>query len=141
MKSVLLIYFLVLFSVCSGTTNNIFNFDESKIESELATLNELEDYVVKYDMNQLSALLKENPALFKGISLQPALGPDEGFLNIQKMDWRAFTWGFCCWPGGILAIIFNESTGPQSRLSYFYGIGTAFALIIPAFYFFPLPTF
>jgi hypothetical protein len=37
------------------------------------------------------------------------------------MNWKAFFWGFCCWPVGLFTVIFKSDSTREDKISFIIG--------------------
>jgi hypothetical protein len=49
-------------------------------------------------------------------------------FTFDDINWKAFAWGFCCWPIGLFTVVFKSSSTREDKISFFIGWGTIVVL-------------
>jgi hypothetical protein len=103
--------------------SSYFEIDEYAIESEFKELNDLDKSLSNElkGMSYSDLVEKKVSNAVIGLSSHP-MSPN---FSINEMDWGAFAWGFCCWPIGFFVVVTNKNKEPNSKLSYWIGLGTS----------------
>lgn len=119
MKKSILLTSLIIF-LFAGTSfaedPDLFSYDKSVVETEMASLNELEQYVLDHPGVTLNSLKEE------GIPLASSLSGANSYSALNRMYDKAlgiggFWWGCCLGPAGILVVYLVTEDKAETRSS------------------------
>lgn len=119
MKKSILLTSLIIF-LFAGTSfaedPDLFTYDKSVVESEMAPLNELEQYVLDNPGVTLSALKEE------GLPLAATITDPNSYSALNQMYDKAlgiggFWWGCCLGPAGILVVYLVTEDKAETKSS------------------------
>ena len=119
MKKSILLTSLIIF-LFAGTSfaedPDLFSYDKSAVETEMAPLNELEQYVLDHPGVTLNSLKEE------GIPLASSLSGANSYSALNRMYDKAlgiggFWWGCCLGPAGILVVYLVTEDKAETRSS------------------------
>lgn len=120
-----LIYTLLILSVpaLSFAGNSDFSYDKDALSNEFSQLDKVVSYVEKTDVTyselSKSPVFEGNLQLTNHIAIQPNFSFDD-------MDWKAFAWGFCCWPiGAFIYLLPSKDKSREEKISYWIGVITS----------------
>ncbi|MDA7501717.1 hypothetical protein N8482_00420 [Chitinophagales bacterium] len=113
----LLIYFACSLSL-SASSADLFSYDKGALETEMSSLNQLEQ-LVKAQPGVSAELLAFESNL--NVNLASGYGAAADF-SIDEMEWDAFAWGFCCWPVGFFLVAINDEASRDEKTSYWIGL-------------------
>lgn len=123
-----LIYTLLILSVPALTFagNSEFSYDKAALSNEFSQLDKVVSYVEKTDVTyselSKSPVFEGNLQLTDHIAIQPNFSFDD-------MDWKAFAWGFCCWPiGAFIYLLPSKDKSQEEKTSFFIGFLTGVVL-------------
>ncbi|MDQ3192435.1 MAG: hypothetical protein M3Q58_12650 [Bacteroidota bacterium] len=131
MKKITFIITLLIFSFSFqiNASNNLFDLDYDLVNSELADLTELENYLTQNGVVSLSELTTSNNLILNKVNISndlSLLSPSGMAFSLEDMEWGSFIWGFCCWPIGLFTVVLNDNKDTNHKISYLIGVGTAF---------------
>lgn len=123
-----LIYTLLILGVpaLSFAGSSEFSYDKDALTTDFSQLDKVSSFVetsdVTYSELSKSPVFEGNLQLTNHIAIQPNFGFDD-------IDWKAFAWGFCCWPIGIfLYILPSRDKSSEEKTSFWIGLLTSVVL-------------
>ena len=123
-------FFLVLAlgftTITSASNADLFSYNETAIETEFATLTELESYVSENGAS-LSELNANNYLSSLNLDNKIAANANPMF-SFDDIDWVSFAWGFCCWPVGCFVVVLNGNKDSDQKASFWIGLGASYVL-------------
>lgn len=116
MRKIYVVLALIVFAASQAVAvdRSMFHLDEEKIQSELAGLNQLEEYLASSDAT-LASMTEENHFLLRNVrtgsaDLNLLMGLTEPPLGIPS-----FLWGFCLGLPGIAIVYFVADDRDETR--------------------------
>jgi hypothetical protein len=134
MKKFLLVAALFVAVISNKTMANnagLFAYDDDQVSVQLTQATEIENYVTTHENATLSNLQAD-----ANVSDQLDLGnfnASAASFTFDDINWKAWAWGFCCWPIGIFTVILKDSSTREDKISFVIGILTGFVLAIPGY--------
>jgi len=129
MKHLILIFTLFLTVVVnkvSASSADLFSMDEEQISASLSQATEIENYVIAHNDVTLTSLQLESES---NLNLKNVVANFKAF-TFDSIDWKAFLWGFCCFPIGaaigVFVILLDENSSHDSKVSYIIGAAVGF---------------
>lgn len=120
MKRGLLFSFILLLmsSVAFGGSANedLFSYDKAELEQEFSELNQLEAFLIDNEDAELADVQLNFSSILNTSS------PSAMNLDIDRIDWGAFAWGFFCCPIGLFTVALNDRARPNEITSFWYGV-------------------
>ena len=123
-----LVYSLLIMAIpaLSFAGSSEFSYDKDALSTEFSQLDQVATFV---DKNNVSYAELTNTHVFEGnleLTNHIAVKPNFGF---DDMDWKAFAWGFCCWPIGIfLYMLPSRDKSSEEKTSFWIGALTGVVL-------------
>jgi len=104
-----------------ASTADAFAYNENTVSAQLTEATQIENYVsansdvtfseMQADANLASALNLGN------------FNANAASFTFDDMNWKAFFWGFCCWPIGLFTVVFKSDSTREDKISFFIGVG------------------
>jgi hypothetical protein len=126
MKKFLLVAALFVAAISNKSFANsadLFAYNESQVAVELTQATEIENYVTAHDNATLTALQADANASNQ-LNLANFNSGAAAF-TFDDVNWKAFAWGFCCWPIGIFTVLLKSSSTKEDKISFFIGLAVA----------------
>ena len=129
-KITVLLMVIGLFVAKSSFAGNadLFNYDAKSIQSELTTLNVVDQFVEQNDVTYTDMLQMDSP-----MASELSYG-STGAFGIQMLEPVAgipsIVWGFCCWLPGVAVVYFVTEDNEETKKAA-YGC-VAFTVIVVA---------
>jgi hypothetical protein len=102
-----------------ASTADAFAYDENTVSAQLTEATQIENYVaangdvtfteLQADANAASALNLGN------------FNANTASFTFDDMNWKAFLWGFCCWPIGIFTVLIKSDSTREDKISFVIG--------------------
>ena len=102
-----------------ASTADAFAYDENTVSAQLTEATQIENYVaangdvtfteLQADANAASALNLGN------------FNANTASFTFDDMNWKAFFWGFCCWPIGIFTVLIKSDSTREDKISFVIG--------------------
>lgn len=124
MRKTLLLFVLLSMSSFAFASQNLFEFNEEKLEQEFAELNRLEGAVVNnVEMNlAMAQALNYLPEEFNSASA-------DGFDGSEfRFQWEGFLWGFLCCPVGVFVVALSKNKSKDTKTSFWIGVAASSVL-------------
>jgi hypothetical protein len=129
MKKPLFLLVVALFvSTFSFAGNSSFFTDDlNAIESEFASLSNLEQQVITNPALTFAQAMESN-LVSNDFKL---LNGADAVANNLVFEWEGFLWGFLCCPIGLFVVALNDNKTPDNKTSYWIGVaaGTVLSLL------------
>ena len=103
-----------------ASTADAFAYDENTVSAQLTEATQIENYVaangdvtfteLQADANAASALNLGN------------FNANTASFTFDDMNWKAFFWGFCCWPIGIFTVLIKSDSTREDKISFVIGV-------------------
>jgi hypothetical protein len=89
-----------------SNTGNLFTYDKTQVNIELAQLQVLEDYIYSHPDKSLSRLLSDNSSLISGLNLNNSFSCGLSMDNEEPLGISPYWWGCCFGVWGIAIVYF-----------------------------------
>ncbi len=119
MKKLIILSSLIIFLFAGKTyagEPGLFTYDKSVVETEMASLNDLEQFVLDHPAITLSGMVANGNPMASSVA-----GPNSfSALNLvyeKALDIGGFWWGCCLGPAGILVVYLVSEDKAETRSS------------------------
>jgi hypothetical protein len=109
-----------------ASTADLFAYDESNVSTQLTETTQIENYVTSNSDVTLSEM-QSDEKLTTTLNLAN-FNANAASFTFDDINWKAFAWGFCCWPIGLFTVVFKSSSTREDKISFFIGWGTIVVL-------------
>lgn len=116
MKNLFAFLALALFLTANAQAANqsMFNIDEARINTEMAELNQLEDYLSNNDVSY-STLAEQEHFLVNGVNGSSSRLHSMVLLEGPPLGISSFIWGFCLGLPGIAIVYFVSEDSDETK--------------------------
>ena len=117
-KIILLVGITMIFFAGSSFAMNpgLFTYDKAAIETEMADLNDLEQYVLNNPSTTLTLLTKEGNPMASSIT-NPNSYASLNLMADRALGIGGFWWGCCLGPAGVLIVYLMADDKSETRSS------------------------
>lgn len=133
MKKLLLVAALFVAAISNksiASSADLFAYDDNQVTVELAQVTTIENYVTTHEDVTLT-ILQSDATIVNQLDLAKFNSSTASF-TFDDMNWKAFAWGFCCFPIGgaigIFTVLLKDDSTREDKISYFIGLGVGFIL-------------
>jgi len=123
-----LMAFTFAFTVKAGSAD-LFQLDEAKISTEMAQLNELENFVATNDGVSLTNLLESNDPSVANMDFAAPTGPMGAMVGDPPLGIPSFVWGLCLGIPGI-AIVYFVAEDKEQTMKAVWGCVTQTGVVL-----------
>ena len=114
-----------------ASTADLFAYDETTVSAQLSETTLIENYVTSNTDVTLSEM-QSDESLSSSLNLSN-FNSNAASFTFDDINWKAWAWGFCCWPIGIFTVILKSSSTREDKISFVIGILTGVVLSIPGY--------
>ena len=104
-----------------ASTADVFAYDENTVSAQLTEATQIENYVVANNDVTFSDM-QADANLTSALNLGN-FNSNAASFTFDDMNWKAFFWGFCCWPIGLFTVVLKSDSTREDKISFFLGMG------------------
>ena len=134
MKKLLLVAAIALVAFVNNSfasTADVFAYDENTVSAQLTEATQIENYVAVNSDVTLTEM-QADASLSNTLHLNN-FNSNAASFTFDDINWKAFFWGFCCWPIGLFTVVFKSDSTREDKISFLLGIVFGVVLSIPGY--------